>query len=89
MLLPFFTDIAANGTEYVFDKFSFNQPNYHQGQNPVVIDESKINEEVEEEDFDISDSEFKMQNVKNTSSTQTVPFSAILFVIAAFFTLFL
>ncbi|KAI8645809.1 hypothetical protein BD408DRAFT_381470 [Parasitella parasitica] len=72
----------ANSTEYVGDKFSFEQPGYHQGQKSIVLDATDA--------ADIEEDEFKIQGLQTSQATQSTPLlTAILCIIGAVFTLFL
>lgn len=74
--------LAANGTEYVGDKFSFSQSAYRQGQKSVVIETAAEAAEADEK--------FSMQGLEaSLGNAKQVSMSLFLVVVGAVFTLFL
>ncbi|KAI9485701.1 MAG: hypothetical protein EXX96DRAFT_546141 [Benjaminiella poitrasii] len=69
---------SANSTEYVSDKYSFNQVEYHQGQKPIALNTANIPDTLEE--FRIA-----AKNEENGAPTNTITmiYSVIIAVIGA------
>lgn len=68
-----FVILGAASTEYVADKFSFNSPGYHDGQN--VIDQ-KVIEEAEKQDVQQKDA--KPEDDKKSEANALVTSGALL-----------